>query len=275
MPARSTGGDALSHTLRELRLAAGLSQVGTAQRASCSQALIARFETGRQIPTPVQAEKLCDIYTVEGQTRRRVIEMATDARAGTQRVVMHRDTAPAQKRINRLAETARQERTFSPGLIPNLLQTAAYARAMAHADPNLTSEAAEANAAERLRGQATLDSDREYHFLLPEGALGWSLLAPAEMAAQVEHLATAMDRTSVDLGIIPWGRPSAALPMNSFAIFDNRLVIVGTTTRVAYLTARPELDAYRNLYDHIATFATFKDDARAILARVAERYRRL
>lgn len=273
MPARSTGGDALSRTLRELRVAAGLSQVETAKRVGCSQALVARFETGRQIPTAAQVERLSDVYSADGVTRRQVVEMATDARARTERVVMRRADQPAQKRINRIAETARQEDTFSPALVPNLLQTAAYSKAMMYADPNLTDEQAEANATEQLRGQDLLDSDREYGFLLPEGALGWALLDSRDMTTQVEHLIASMDRPSVTLGIIPWGRPAAALPMNSFAMFDDRLVVVGTTTRVAYLTARPELDAYRTLYDHLATYAAFGDEARAILEKVATRYR--
>lgn len=77
MPVR--GGDALSRALRELRVTAGLSQVATAERAGVSQALVARFETGRQVPRPDQVKKLCDVYGTVGDARRRVIEMAKDA----------------------------------------------------------------------------------------------------------------------------------------------------------------------------------------------------
>ncbi len=58
-------------------------------------------------------------------------------------------------------------------------------------------------------------------------------------------------------------------------MFDDRLVIVGTTTRVAYLTVRTDLDTYARLYDDLAGFARYGDDARAILTRVADRYRSL
>ncbi|MCW2900908.1 MAG: helix-turn-helix domain protein [Streptosporangiaceae bacterium] len=275
MPARSTGGDALSRTLRELRLTAGPSQVETATRAGWSQALIARFETGRQVPTTKQVETLCDIYAVSGAPRRQVVEMAADAKAGTQRVVMYGGTALPQKRITRLADQAEQERTFSPGIVPNLLQTPTYTRAMGLADPNFTPELAAANSAEITRGQAVLDTDREYGFLLPEGALGWALLPPEGMAEQVDHLAAAMARPNVEIRIIPWGRPASALPMSAFAIFDDRLVIVGTNTRTAWLTARPEVDSYGRLYEHIASFTVGEDETRAILAELAERYRAL
>ena len=275
MPARSTGGDVLSRTLQQLRDAAGLRQVDAAERTGFSQALIARFETGRQVPRPDQVEKLCDAYAAAEADRRRVVAMAQDARARTERVVMYRDVAPAQKRINRIAETATLERTFSPSGIPGLLQTAEYCRALFHADPSLTPEAAEAGVAARLEGQAILDSHRTFGFLIPEGSLGWSLIDPPAMAGQVDHLTSVTYRPNVTLGVIPWGSRAPVLPLNSFTMFDDRLVIVGTTTRVAYLTVRTDLDAYNRLYDRINAFAVYGEEARQILTRVADRYREL
>jgi len=58
-------------------------------------------------------------------------------------------------------------------------------------------------------------------------------------------------------------------------MFDDRLVIVGTTTRVAYLTVRTDLDAYSRLYDRINAFAVYGEEARQILTRIADRYREL
>jgi hypothetical protein len=55
--------------------------------------------------------------------------------------------------------------------------------------------------------------------------------------------------------------------MSAFAIFDERLVVVGTNTRTAYLTVRPEVDSYSRLYKHVASYAVSGDEAHAILAR--------
>lgn len=267
------GGDALSRALRELREAAGLRQVDAAERTGYSQPLIARFETGRQIPRPDQVEKLCDAYAATASARTTALEMARDARARIERVVMHRDAAPAQKRINRIAETARHERTFSPIGIPGLFQTAHYCQALFAGDPGLTPEAAAAGATARLDGQAILDTDRDFALLLPEGSLGWAL-APAEaMATQMEHLIAASRRPNVRLDIIPWGQPVPQLPLNSWTQFDDRLVVVGTTTHVAYLTSRADIDAYARLYELLQNFAATGDDARAILTAAAARYR--
>jgi transcriptional regulator with XRE-family HTH domain len=275
MPDGSTGSDALSRTLRELRDAAGLRQVDAATQAGISQSLIAKFENGRQVPRPDQVEKLCATYSAPTDARQRLVEMASDMRAGNQRVVLRRDAEPAQKRIGRIQEVSTVQRTFTPSGLPGLLQTADYCRALFHADPELDSAAADAGVAARLQNQAILDTDREFRFLLPEGSLGWALIPGEAMAEQMEHLAAAARRANVRLGIIPWGRPVPELPLNSWTEFDDRLVIAGTTTRVAYLTVRPDLDAYRRLFEHLDSFAVFGEDAQAILRNAAERYRSL
>ena len=273
MTDRSAGSDPLSRTLRELRDAAGLRQIDAAQQTGISQSLIAKIENGRQVPRPGQVDKLCDAYRTPTDTRDRLVEMAGDLRAENQRVVMHRDRVPAQKRIGRIQETAQVQRTFSPSGIPGLLQTADYCRALFQADPNLTPEAAEAGVAARLANQAILDTDHQFEFLIPEGSLGWSLLQPTAMAEQIEHLTIAAERPNVRLGLIPWGRPAPVLPLNSWTSFDDRLVIAGTNTRVAYLTVRADLDAYRRMFDQIASLAVYDHEAQAILRGVAERYR--
>jgi len=264
----------LSRTLRELRDNAGFSQAQAAQQAGVSQALIARFETGRQVPRPDQVVKLCDVYGVHDQRRLDAIAMATDARGRTERVVLHRDVVPAQARINRIAETATLERTFSPIGIPGLLQTHSYAHVLFHAEPNLTPQAAERGAAERISGQNILDEvDHEFGFLIPEGALGWCLPTPLEMAEQIEHLVSMTGRSNIQIGLIPWGLPTPLLPLTGFTIFDDRLVLVGTTARVAYITSRADIDAYTTLYARIEAHAVYGQEAEHILISARDRYR--
>jgi transcriptional regulator with XRE-family HTH domain len=273
MPSRSTGSDALSQALYEMRAAAGLRQIDLAQRVGVSQSLITWLETGRKVPTVAQADKLCEACGVDAATRTRVVEMAEVAREGTRRVVLLSEAAPTQRRNNKIAETARLERTFTPSILPGLLQTPEYCRALFETDAHMSTQAVAESVAARLEGQSILDSDREFGFLLPEGALGWALLDGRGMAAQMDRIADVSARPNVELGIVPWGNPARALPMNSFTIFDERLVMFGTITRTANLTTRPELDAHIALYEAINQFAVHDEEARAILARASERYR--
>ncbi|MDN5916853.1 MAG: helix-turn-helix transcriptional regulator [Pseudonocardia sp.] len=275
MPDSRSDRDSLSGALRELRDVAGLRQVDAATQAGISQSLIAKFENARQVPRVEHVEKLCAVYGAPAAARRRLTAIATDMRAGNQRVVLRRDAEPAQKRIGRIQEASTLQRTFSPSGLPGLLQTADYCRALFDGGTDLDPDAAEAGAAARLENQDALATERQFSFLLPEGSLGWALLAGDGMAEQMEHLAAITTRPNVRLGIVPWGQPVPELPLNSWTEFDDQLVIVGTTTRVAYLTVQGDVDAYRQLFDHLSSFAVFDEAARAILRDSAQRYRSL
>ncbi len=61
--------DELSTTLQNLRSSAGLNQTEAGRRAGTSQATISRFETGAQMPTEAEIERLCDIYRAPTRTR--------------------------------------------------------------------------------------------------------------------------------------------------------------------------------------------------------------
>ena len=266
MPGRRTGLDPLSRGLAELRDGLGLRQVDAAGRAGISQSLLAKFEGGRQIPRPDQVRKLCDAYAAPEATRADLVQLAEDARPRTERVAAFTSGAIAQARLGRIQETASEQRLFSPSGLPGLLQTRAYLRAIFGDD--------EEGLTRRLENQRALDDEsKRFGFMLPEGSLGVALAGPADMAEQMDHMTEESRRDNVALGIIPWGIHLPSLPLNSWTLFDDRLAVVGTVTRVAYLTVREDLDAYAALYDRLSAVAAFGDQAREILSRVADRYR--
>ncbi|HET9257944.1 MAG TPA: helix-turn-helix transcriptional regulator [Pseudonocardiaceae bacterium] len=276
MPGRSTGSDALSRRLRELRGAAGLRQVDAASRAGISQSLIAKFENGRQIPRPDQAEALCRAYHASARDRRELVQLAEDLREGTRRVVVHRPRhAAIQKQIKRIVESSALVRTFSPSGIPGLLQTPDYIRALFTTGGEVT-PADEDGAEQRIANQAALltdDSDRRFTMVMPEGSLGWSLLPPERMADQIEHISTMGSRRNMSIGIIPWGRVSPVLPLHSWEMYDERAVITGGMTGTTLLTTRADVDAYLELFTALERLAVYGEQAREILAWVADRYR--
>lgn len=273
MAERPRGSDRLSQRLRELRAEQGLRQADAAAAAGMSQSLIAKFETGRQVPKQEHVQALCRTYRASRSEEAELKQIAGDLREENKRVVLRRSPVPAQKRISRILEASAVQRTFSPSGLPGLLQTPAYAQALFRAGGQLAADADEAAEA-RLVSQDALDSDRQFYFVLPEGSLGWAMLDAEEMALQMDHLIAASRRQNVHLGIIPWGRPCPELPLNSWTEFDERLVIVGTMTRVAHLTARGELDEYHRLFDELNALAVHDDEARAVIAVAAGQYRR-
>ena len=276
MPSRSTGGDALSRKLRELREAAGLRQIDAAKQAGISQSLIAKFETGRQVPRPAQVEALCGAYRAPARERRALARLAEDLREVTRRVVVRRQYAAIQSQIRRVVESSALVRTFSPIGIPGLLQTTNYVRALFTTGGEVTPED-QAGAEQRIANQAVLtdDTTRRFVTLMPEGSLGWALLPPIGMTEQVEHIAAVSHRRNIRIGIIPWGRVSPVLPLHSWEIYDERAVITGSLTGTTVLTVRADVDAYLDLFADLEQLAAYGGDARDILTRVADRYREL
>jgi transcriptional regulator with XRE-family HTH domain len=257
--------DRLSIRLRELR--GTMRQIDAAAESGISQPTITRFENGRQVPRADQVIALLTTYRASEQDLRELVEIANDLRARQRRIVLSRDHTAVQEEIKRIQETSSLIRSFSPSGISGLLQTPDYVRSIFGDDPG---------GRVRIEGQEILhEPHRTFVFLIPEGSLGWAMLPPAGMAEQMDHLAVTSERPNVRIGIVPWGHLSEVLPVNSWETYDDRAVWTGTNTGSSVLTAQTDIELYRALFGGLEQLAVFDDEARAILARVAERYRHL
>lgn len=278
MPGRMPGGrDELTRSLRELRQAAGLSGKEAAAAAGIQASKLSRIERGRTVPSESDVQLLTRIYRATRDQHQRVLEMARDVKAENRRVVFNRDPGGFQDRIGRIEEASTLARSFSPNVIPGLLQSAAYARALmrwAGWSPDLTEQAL----AGRLNRQRRLDdeqSPRRFVIITTEGGLGWAAGPPSMMIEQLERIAATTYRPNVRVGIIPFGRPAEVFPLHSWDVFDQRAVIVGTTTATAILTEPRDVAAYVQLTDTLQQLAVYGAEAREILNGVADRYRKL
>lgn len=268
------GKDELARTLRELRAAAGLSTREAGSRAGWSQAKISRLETGRNIPNPHDTAVLADVYQADPDTRARLEQLAGNVKAWSRRVYLNRGNDESQRALARVEQSSALVRTYSPAVIPGLLQTADYARAIfqAHGSKPRTPEQLAAAVAMRLERQEQLGQPgHEFVLITTEGALGWMATSPAVMIEQLEHIA-GLDVPGVRVGVIPWGTPATVFPLHTWDLFDDRAVSFGTVASTALLTATHDVAAYADIFGQLEQMAVFGADARAVLARAAERY---
>lgn len=278
MPNRAPGGrDELTRSLRELRQATGLSGKEAAAAAGIHASKLSRIERGRTVPSETDVLLLARVYQATSEQRYRLLEMARDVKAENRRVVFNRDPGGFQDRIGRIEEASTLARSFSPNVIPGLLQSPAYARALmwsAGWTPEITDQAV-IGRMNRQRRLGDEDSSRRFVILTTEGGLGWAAGPPDMMIEQLERIAGTTYRPNVRVGIVPFGRPAKVFPLHSWDLFDQRAVIVGTTTATAILTETRDVAAYVGLTDALERLAVYGEDAREILARVADRYRSL
>jgi hypothetical protein len=272
-----TGGRAeLAQRLRELcrgagnpstrKIAEDLATLGV----TWSQSKVSRTMNGRTATDPDEVGTLCDLFRASASERAQLVELAREVLKANRRLVLGRDPAAAQTRIGRFQRDASLVRCVALTTIPGELQTPDYVHAVFRGN--------EAGARQRLLNQTILDevtSARQFRLLLGESALGWTIVPPAKMAQQLDHVAASIDRRNVTIGILSWGQVIPRLPQHSWYLYDSRLVVTGGATYALDLSDPDDVAAYTTLTDQYEQLAVYGDEARAILTRAADRYRQL
>jgi DNA-binding XRE family transcriptional regulator len=110
-------------------------------------------------------------------------------------------------------------RWWEPLLIPGLLQTAEYARAVLSTWRRDTADEVEAKVAIRLARQSVL-ANADFRVLLDEPVLHRRIGAPEVMAMQLEHLLTMGARPNITIQVIPGAAGAYAGLSGAFAVAE-------------------------------------------------------
>ncbi|MHA6629621.1 helix-turn-helix domain-containing protein [Pseudonocardia sichuanensis] len=271
----------LTAALRRLRADAGVSGVDLATRIGASQATISRYESGRLVPTMLVAGRIGWALRAPQQQRRRLVELARDVaeeRAGLvpKRVLLQQGVAQLQRRIRMQERRAHHIRSFHPSIVPGLIQTEGYMRAIVGGPP--ASSAAEDDAWVRERQARQLHMSqpgRTAVQIVAESALHWGVAGREVMAEQCAHLARlAVKQPAWRVGIVP-RVPAEPVPLfvtNGFTIHDSTSVHIGTTAGNALITDPRVVMDHVELFERIEGMARFGEDAAAVFNSVGERY---
>lgn len=270
------GQDLVSATLRRLRADAGLSGLRAAALAGLSQSRISRIESGVSVPTETEIRDLCRIYKAPASIRRELLKAAADLRAEvkpTRVAIQHGAAHQLQQRIARIEAGAAEICIFQPALVPGLLQTADYMRAVFSDGGEITGEDLEQSIAARLARAEALASGKSFTLIMAEGTLRWQAASPAVMAAQLDHLEATARRLRV--GVIPWTQPATVFVTSGFALYDRRTVSLGTRTGTSFISNPADVAEYVKLFEALESLAAFGDEAAAAFAAMAAEYRAL
>lgn len=265
---------ALGQRLRELRESKGLSGSELARRLGWSQSRVSRIETARQSLTADDVRAITRMLGVSDDTTAELVATVSGLEREWTDYQTHlaRGTVDRQAQVQQIEAGARTIRGFQPVLVPGLLQTPAYTRAMIETE-GLVSDEDEIAAIVELRTERQRildDPDKSFAFLLTESAL-WNRYGSAEaMRGQYEHIQAAAMRRNVRLGIIPrWARLTA-IPSTDFTVYDDALVTISTMTSEIVLRLPADVSRYQRIFERLSSCAVAGKRADGVLDEITD-----
>ena len=267
----------LALELRRLREAARLTCEEVADHLECSASKISRVETGRVSVSPRDVRDMLELYGVAPQQRESLVQLARDSR---QKGWWHAYSDTMQPQFVTyvgLESAAAEIRIYEVSLIPELLQTEDYARAVIRSGMmNSPAEDVERRVALRMARQpaVTRDDPPKVWAVLDEAALRRRVGGAGLMRLQLEHLLAQATLPNVAVQVIPFGGGAHPAMGRPFIILvfpervDTDVVYLEDLTSALYLEDVADVDRYNVFFNHLRASALSFDDSSALVASV-------
>jgi hypothetical protein len=245
-----------------------------AARLGWAHSKVSKLENGRQMPSDGDVRAWCQACGPAGLEELAVILSALhtlETRHAEWKRLLGGGAHGHQDTLTRLHGRARVIHNFECNIVPGLLQTGGYARAvMAEviASQGLPNDIDQAVASRMARQQILYDTGKRFHIVITEAVLRYRFASVPVMLAQLDRLVAATTLPNLRLGVIGFGTAYSRIPDHGFWIFDGKLVQVETVTAELNLTQADEIAAYSAAFRQFAGLADYGDGARAIIGDV-------
>ncbi len=211
-------GRQLGVRLRELRVAAGLTGEEVANRMGRAHSTLSRWETGGLIPRVPDVFFMLDLYGVGEKERDALLRSAREAR---EREDWEVHVAVEVADYAWMEGRAWKVEAFQDSVVPGLLQTTDYARAVLRAwDPSATAQQIERMLAARIVRQRRLTEEDPLQLavVIGEGALRLMVGGPEVMRAQLKRLVDLASEPGIGLRVLPFATGTHAGMTGPFKI---------------------------------------------------------
>jgi len=262
----------LGKLLRQARLAAGYaSQDALAAALGFERSTITKAESGARAPTEEVFNKWCDICGISGEYRDVLMGLTTLARRADGPVpTWFEDYLEIEGKAYAIL-------VWQPIVIPGLLQTEDYARALFLAEEVDSAKAPEMVTA-RMARKAIFDQadPPQVVFVLDELVLHRLIGSPAIMAAQLAHICELSEHSAVSVHILPSENGGSAGLFGGFFIASSEgrpdVVLMETvedqTTEKRTLVRKAQI-----VFNQVRRDALPRGASRAVILEAAERWK--
>ena len=276
----------LGAELRALRTGAGLTSGEAARLVGWHQSKVSRIETGASGVKPADVRLLLDVYEVDdSQLRELLLVLAGSDEGGGRHHWWHAYRGvlpPTYRDFISLESQASAMRTLEISVVPGLLQTPEYARAVTRAAvgglDGETDERLDALVEVRLARQDVLRADPplELAAVLDEGVLRREIGGPEVMARQLRRLVEAARLPQVRLQVLPFAAGAHIGITGPFVIFsfsrtsDLDVVVLDHLTSSLYLERKEDLRAYTEAFNALQIHALSPEDSLDYIAGIGD-----
>ncbi|WBB76960.1 DUF5753 domain-containing protein [Micromonospora sp. WMMD1128] len=231
---------------------------------------MSRIENAQVSVMPPVARGLLDLYGVEGDEIDALVQVARDARKrGWWQA--YDDVLPDWFEVYvGLEAEASEIRAFQPQLIPGLLQTADYARAVVRAEhPDAPDNEIERRVELRMRRQSN-ESPPNLWVVLDEAVLRRPVGGAATFKAQLERLAEEADRPGNTVQILTFTAGEYGSMGSAFSLLafpepaDPGVVYVETRAGSLYLQGQ-QVREYTRVFEHLVATAAGARESRDLI----------
>ncbi|MCX4786730.1 MULTISPECIES: helix-turn-helix domain-containing protein [unclassified Streptomyces] len=256
----------LGAALKRLRLNALLDQEHAAEAVACSTAKISRIESGAVSARVGDVRMLLDLYEVEDAEERKLLEkLARDSNKRGWWLDFETDQ-PMRDILGdflSLESDATYIRTWQPLLVPGLLQTPDYTRALTDASPDVVEDAA-ADLVVKVRQERRRifeENGARFAAVIWEPAITGPMPNPVVHREQLAHLIRMAKQPNVTIQVLPINEWTAARASPSFVglSYANEtspeVVVLDTVSNCVILEDHDVMAGYVHAFDALRSAA--------------------
>lgn len=267
--------------LKKARLDAGQTQGEVAAAMDWSLSKLIRIEGGTVGISTNDLKALLRYYQIVDDARTE--ELVNLAKAARDRTWWsdYREKAPSGLlQLIGYESGASARRNFEPQLIPGLLQTEDYARAVIHAlDEELSPERVNSLVDLRMRRQELVHGAQppQLYFVLDEAAIRHQTGGPEVMRGQLQHLMKTAERPNVTIEVIPFSAGIHQGMRGSFVVLefpdpsdDDVAYVEDTSGGLVIREDRHEIQSYREIFERLRGWSLGPKDSLRRIGQLAD-----
>jgi transcriptional regulator with XRE-family HTH domain len=272
--ARTPKARALGNALRQTREEHGLTLRALAAQINRDAGVLSRWETGDRKPKPEHVAQILTALGVNGERYDEIITLTY----GPDQPQWVATTLPEQRQqltaLLNFEQNATTITEVSPLLVPGLLQTSGYVRAIMSGGGVPAAEIA-TRVAIRIGRKDVLTRPGPVNLiaLIGEAALHQTVGSPNVMIEQLRHLLDMSQHSNINLRVIPYSSGWHPALEGSFKLIESKqATVVHLETRTSGLFLHEDLDvnAYQHAVGMVLQVATSPIEAVRIIAAAAK-----